>query len=694
MLTIGKYTFAHDFEVDNIYYTIISNTDKTCKVTNNGGKENSYSGSVIIPEKVIYDNTTYSIVEIDNSTFKNCIKLKAVSLPNSIVKLGNGCFSGCISLSSFSVPCNVETLPGSCFEGCISLESVELNNVKIILGGCFRRCSSMEEIKIPSCVSEIGSYSVFSGCASLKTITFEDGSETLKLGYDLDYHCGLFGNCPLDSVYVGRNLSYKSCNSYSDGTSTLNPFDMGKGNNNTLRSVFISTTVSELSEKLFYKCSKLEHIYGMQKIKKIGDYAFCGTAIRDITMGNDVTDIGQCVLSSCSSLEKVILGDSIQDLTSKLLCYDSFNINNLYIGKGLKSFARDCFCSSYGGSTQSPLASANVYLFSDEVTSNYFYEFTTSYEGGLPRDVKALYVANPERYQTLFGKDYNLKPMLVFNESTLEYTGKAPELSYKNYVEDFDVTFDNATTPKDAGSYTTNVNVTFATKEFDVSVEIPCSYTITKAPLKLIANSTQRFYGEENPELSCLYIGFKNNETEDVLTSKPILTTIANKESNAGTYPIYCTGAEAKNYNMDYVAGTLTVNKAPQEIVWEQDFENQSIGDEIELTAISSAGLPVKYKSSNNSSVIVTSKNGKQYAYILKSGITVLTAYQNGDINHEEADEINKVINVQTTSVDSLASEFESNKFYNLNGIKTTAKTNNIIIVKGEHESKKIFKRK
>lgn len=111
MLTIGKYTFAHDFEVDNIYYTIISNTDKTCKVTNNGGKENSYSGSVIIPEKVIYDNTTYSIVEIDNSTFKNCIKLKAVSLPNSIVKLGNGCFSGCISLSSFSVPCNVETLP-------------------------------------------------------------------------------------------------------------------------------------------------------------------------------------------------------------------------------------------------------------------------------------------------------------------------------------------------------------------------------------------------------------------------------------------------------------------------------------------------------------------------------------------------------------------------------------------------------
>lgn len=453
-------------------------------------------------------------------------------------------------------------------------------------------------------------------------------------------------------------------------------------------------------KKLFYNCEKLEHVYGMQNISQIGDYVFHGTAIKKITIGDKVITIGNNILSNCSALENVIIGNGIQDFTSKQIFYNSNKIKNIYIGKGLKSFGANCFCSEYGGtshnSTPSPLSNANVFLFSDEVSSNYYYDANNGmcYWGGLPRDVKVLYVINPERYQTLFGKDYNLKPMFVFNETTLEYTGKTPELLYNNYVEDFDVSFDNATTPKDAGSYNTNVTVKFATEGWEVSAEIPCSYKITKAQLNVVANSIQRVYGEENPKLSCTYIGFKHNETEDVLTSRPVLTTTANKESNAGTYPIYCTGGDAKNYSLKCEAGTLTVNKASQEISWEQDFENLSVGNEIELKAKSSAELPVKYKSSDNSSVIVTSKNGKQYAYILKSGITVLTAYQSGDINHEEADEVNKVISVQTTGIDDINTENGTTTYYNIDGTKTIRNSNGIVIVKGKHRTKKILEMK
>ena len=138
----------------------------------------------------------------------------------------------------------------------------------------------------------------------------------------------------------------------------------------------------------------------------------------------------------------------------------------------------------------------------------------------------------------------------------------------------------------------------------------------------------------------------------------------------------------------------MTVNKASQEISWEQDFENLSVGNEIELKAKSSAELPVKYKSSDNSSVIVTSKNGKQYAYILKSGITVLTAYQSGDINHEEADEVNKVISVQTTGINDINTENGTATYYNIDGTKTIRNSNGIVIVKGKHRTKKIVERK
>ena len=39
---------AYDFTVDGIYYNITS--DASCEVTSNNGLENSYSGSVVIPE--------------------------------------------------------------------------------------------------------------------------------------------------------------------------------------------------------------------------------------------------------------------------------------------------------------------------------------------------------------------------------------------------------------------------------------------------------------------------------------------------------------------------------------------------------------------------------------------------------------------------------------------------------------------
>lgn len=178
--------------------------------------------------------------------------------------------------------------------------------------------------------------------------------------------------------------------------------------------------------------------------------------------------------------------------------------------------------------------------------------------------------------------------------------------------------------------------------------------TIQEIGYSAFPNSIKRNYGEEIPELSCTYIGFKNKETSEVLTKKPNVYTIATSTSDAGSYPIYCSDAEAKNYTLDYKQGILTISKAKQEITWEQEFENTKIGDAIELTATSSSGLPVKYRSTDLSTVMISSKKGKQYAYVLKTGTAVLTAYQNGDINHEEADEVNKIINIQNTGIDDV----------------------------------------
>ena len=91
------------------------------------------------------------------------------------------------------------------------------------------------------------------------------------------------------------------------------------------------------------------------------------------------------------------------------------------------------------------------------------------------------------------------------------------------------------------------------------------SLTVGKAALTITANDCSKMEGEENPELTVSYEGFKNGDTEAVLTQQPTVTTQATTASPAGSYPITVSGAKAANYDISYVAGTLTVEEAPLE---------------------------------------------------------------------------------------------------------------------------------
>ena len=65
--------------------------------------------------------------------------------------------------------------------------------------------------------------------------------------------------------------------------------------------------------------------------------------------------------------------------------------------------------------------------------------------------------------------------------------------------------------------------------------------------------------GDDYPTFEMDYSGFKNNETEDVLTVKPTATTTASSTSSPGAYPIIVSGGEADNYFFVYVDGILTI---------------------------------------------------------------------------------------------------------------------------------------
>ena len=173
-----------------------------------------------------------------------------------------------------------------------------------------------------------------------------------------------------------------------------------------------------------------------------------------------------------------------------------------------------------------------------------------------------------------------------------------------------------ATAASPAGSYP-------ITASGAVSANYTISYvagtlTVNKVALTITANNQSKVVGAANPALTVSYGGFVNGETQASLTTQPTVTTTAVTGSPVGTYPITASGAVAANYNISYVAGTLTVTSAtlafgpiPSKVYGAADFNPGATG-----------GSPITYTSASPAVATIVGGN----IHIVGVGTSVITA--------------------------------------------------------------------
>ena len=121
LLLCSSIATAHNFEVDGIYYNITEATNKTVAVTYKGSSSTSYeeySGDVVIPKNVIYNDVTYNVTSIGSDAFYKCAELTSVTIPNSVTSIGSYAFYKCTGLTSVTIPNSVTSIGGSAFTGC------------------------------------------------------------------------------------------------------------------------------------------------------------------------------------------------------------------------------------------------------------------------------------------------------------------------------------------------------------------------------------------------------------------------------------------------------------------------------------------------------------------------------------------------------------------------------------------------
>ena len=327
--------FAYDFEVDGMYFNIVSLPDLTCELTYG---DNEYTGDFIIPEQVTYNNRTLTVVGIheasnsDNNkgVFENCIGLTSISIPNSIIYIGNRTFYGCTSLTNINIPNSVTSIGDYALYGCTGLTSVSIPNSVTSIGDyTLYGCSGLTSISIPNSVTSIGDYALY-GCSGLTSISIPNSVRSIG-NYAL-YGCsGLTSISIPNSVRSIGNYALANCSKLSDVTI--------EGLKNSSITTYQSSFINSPIESFYLGKELYGEYYNSNKFISI-------PSLKKLTIGRYVTELyswSKQGMFDCSNLKELIFEDSPEVLTLDrywvdnrqasfpfILCH---NIESLHLGR-------------------------------------------------------------------------------------------------------------------------------------------------------------------------------------------------------------------------------------------------------------------------------------------------------------------------------------------------------------------------
>ena len=263
-----------------------------------------------------------------------------------------------------------------------------------------------------------------------------------------------------------------------------------------------------------------------------------------------------------SYLHKVELPKTIEEIGEN--SFSNSNITSVILNEGLLSIGSGSFNYANIESLVIPKSTTKMYALGNSSLRSIYYLASTPPDNWTATSFT--YIPSKATYGTPQYSIYNSNPsiieMISFSEIAFLYSGKAPSPTWTNNMEGYSVKLEIPTLNSEVGSYEIVIPTKFTKGEESLSANIPYKYTIEPVKLKAKVNSTSRTYGEVNPNFTITYSGFVNGDNENVLTTKPTVTTTANEKSAVGTYPIKISGGKAKNYTLEYEQGELTVNKA------------------------------------------------------------------------------------------------------------------------------------
>ena len=216
-----------------------------------------------------------------------------VKIADSVTSIGTRAFAQS-KIKELTLPKKLKNIGRYAFTGCNNLKKVVIpDSVTVVGEGAFTWCESLEELVIGNGVKELDN--VFDASENLKKVTF--GKSVKNFKYDL-MNCGNV-YCP---IFVHEDNKYFSSDKNGilfNANKTKLIFYPGLL---TLKSYTIPKTVTAIAEFAFYGLEKLETV-NTSNVKKIGDYAFAYSSIKEVVCGNTIETMGEGAFAGCENMK-------------------------------------------------------------------------------------------------------------------------------------------------------------------------------------------------------------------------------------------------------------------------------------------------------------------------------------------------------------------------------------------------------
>lgn len=304
-----------------------------------------------------------SVTKLSDQAFKGYFNLKRVVFQegSQVQDIGYYCFSDS-NIEYVNIPKSIKMLKCQTFYNCKALKHVTLNEGLTTLDqnsnnnyGVFQN-SGLEDVTLPNTLTYVGNYA-FSYCPNLRSVRVQNDSQLSSIG---NY---AFSNSGVQSITFPKTLSYVGSDAFQNcgGLATVYvesgcKITASKCVNSSVKITEIPPLPSRdimVANTPLWSLRALKSLVLPDSIDKIGDFWFAGSDVEEVTIPENVTEIGAQAFCSCPKLRRVVFAQNSKLKTLRKSCFQDSALEDLTLPPNVTDIEAGAFynCKSLRSAT-------------------------------------------------------------------------------------------------------------------------------------------------------------------------------------------------------------------------------------------------------------------------------------------------------------------------------------------------------